>query len=171
MSLSHLTKLTVIPSHHVTLNSYSHFPSCLENVLLRFSFFLNQHPNKLHTIHQILASLSCLFLASIPLTVLSVMSLCSDVSFNLVWFLKNISHILLNFVSSRYICSCCPAVSLLRTSDLCCFSKLWLCSLNFFSSFWNNWLVFICLWSLFHGLVCSLYFFFLVILSGAGSHF
>lgn len=35
MSLSHLTKLTVIPLHHVTLNPYSHFPSCLENVLLQ----------------------------------------------------------------------------------------------------------------------------------------
>lgn len=29
------------------------------------------------------------------------------------------------------------------------------------SSFWNDWLVFICLWSLFHGLVCSLSPFFL----------
>ena len=39
MSLSHLTKLTVIPLHHVTLNPYSHFPCCLENVLLQLLLF------------------------------------------------------------------------------------------------------------------------------------
>ena len=82
MSLSHL-KLTVIPSHHVILSPYSHLPSCLEHVLLQLACFLSASNQGLHgTFDSPTPHLSPL--ASVSLAVLSVMALCSYVSFNLV---------------------------------------------------------------------------------------